>query len=488
MEVDLSTTSTDPAPPDQGMAENGDERLAAHYVKRTQQLAFNTQQLPRLRLFGFATLCALLLIYNELVTGGASFGRWLPFTIAAFAYSLLSWLVLWRYWARVRGLDLGLVSLGLDIPMFTWGLWVSGGYHSWLLFLLLVRVADQTNTTRRRVLAFLHVSMACYVVMVIGQAWADPRPPVLRTELAKVLTVYLVGLYVASTTKVAERMRHRLERALRFARSTARDLSEQAVELNRARAAAEAAARAKASLMANVGHEVRTPLAGMLGLTRLALETEVSPEVRANLTLANQSGEQLLHLIEQVMELAAGDVTPSQQPFEPRLLVTEVAERYASPAATKGLELDVEVDPLVPLVLQGDRERLGKILRNLMENAIKFTPRGSVLLTARVTERSPTETWLEIGVLDTGIGISEAKKDQVFEAFTQVNAAPNRPAGGAGLGLTVCRHLANLLGGRLTIESYPGEGTAVRLAVPMRLPPAAPVSDRASEATAAGSL
>jgi signal transduction histidine kinase len=438
--------------------------------RRARRVAINSNQLPRLRLLGFVTLSLALLVHHWLMSPQQTLVPWLVFTVCSLGYALVAWWVLARFYDRSARVDLGVLTLAVDIPMFTWALWVSGGHRSWLGFLLLVRVADQTSTTVRRVLAFLHLSLVCYGIMLLLQALFESPAPDLRVEAAKLTGLYALGLYLASTTRVAERIRRQADRAMRFADDTARDLRVQAVELRQARVGADAVAQAKVDLLANIGNELRTPVVSMLWHTGLSLGADHLPaEVRANLLLVRESGQSLLRLVDHVLQLAADGPIQHQRDFDVQGLLSDVVASQASTASAKGLRLEMEVDSMVPPVLRGEPGCIEQILDNLADNAVKFTERGSILVTAAVLSRSATHIQLEMTVLDTGIGIADGKRELIFEAFGQADTAQSGILGGAGLGLAVSRRLARALGGDLKIESTVGKGTAARLTMPLQL-------------------
>lgn len=246
------------------------------------------------------------------------------------------------------------------------------------------------------------------------------------------------------------------------------DITEQkltADHLRRTRDAAEDLARAKSSFLASMSHEIRTPLNAMLGLTELLLETELDEQQREFVTTAHGSGQLLLEILNNILDfsaLEAGRVEIDVQPFEIRPMIARVAETLAGVAERRGIALTTSVADDVPTALVGDPARLQQILVNVVSNAIKFTEQGSVTVAAHWSRAN-----LEIAVRDTGIGIPADRIDRLFEPFSQADVSISRRFGGTGLGLAISRHLAEMLGGALTLESVEGEGTTVRLVAPM---------------------
>jgi signal transduction histidine kinase len=364
-----------------------------------------------------------------------------------------------------KGVNLGTFFLAFDILWFAGAVWVSGADQSWLLVLLLVRVADQTNTTFRRVLVFLHLSVASYLLVLLAQHLLDGRPPRLRVEAVKLLIVYFTGLYIATTARTAEALRRRTTRAIHVGRGLIQTLRTQSEALEKARADAERAGRAKTVFLGNMGHELRTPLTAVLGLTELVLETELSAEQREHLGAVRGSGAQLLRMVDDILDLArleAGALTLRDEAVDLRRLLDDLAADLRAGAADKGLVVTAAVAPDVPLQVRGDGGRLAQALGHLGRNAVKFTDAGSVALAARVTGGD-----MELSVSDTGIGIAGDKQAMIFDAFSQVEGSTQRKHGGTGLGLALVGRLAGLMNGRVGLESEPGHGARFFLSLPL---------------------
>jgi len=257
-----------------------------------------------------------------------------------------------------------------------------------------------------------------------------------------------------------------------------RDITERRrveTELVAAKEAAEAGSRAKAQFLANMGHELRTPLNAVLGMTDLTLmEETLAPAVRENLETVRAAANDLLGIISGVLdfsEIEAGDLAFASAPFSPAEAVEAEVRTAAARAREKGLALSHVVNPDVPEKVIGDSGRLRQILRNLLDNAVKFSDAGSVTVTAAALPAVPGEVELHFIVADTGPGIPEAQQVLVFEAFVQADGSTTRKHGGTGLGLTLCAHLVKLMGGRIWLESAPGRGSKFHFTV--RVPLAA---------------
>jgi len=243
-----------------------------------------------------------------------------------------------------------------------------------------------------------------------------------------------------------------------------------------AREAAEASSLAKSQLLANMSHEIRTPMNGVLGMAELLLNTSLTGQQQRFAETIHRSGQTLMHILNDILDFSKmeqGKLTLESLPFDLNQIIEELLELFAENAQTKGLELACGLSAETPTALLGDAGRLRQVLTNLLNNAIKFTDQGEVMVYIDLLEEGEGEAvWLRFEVSDTGIGIAPEVQARIFESFTQADGSMARKYGGTGLGLAITQQLVGLMGGILSVESKPGKGSTFRFNACLQKQPA----------------
>ena len=302
---------------------------------------------------------------------------------------------------------------------------------------------------------------------------ADVTPEVKRKALAGEATDFLTKPF--DRAEVVLRIRNLL--SARYFHLQLRDQNqlleqrvvERTIELRDAREAALEASRLKTEFLAVMSHEFRTPMSVIIGWTDLLLHTDLNDEQRKSARTVRQSAQHLLTILNDILDFAhieAGRLRIESNPFDPHALILQASEALQPAAQAKGLRLTTTVAPGVPHQVRGDPRRVHKLLLNLVSNAVKFTHRGEVGLRAEVDEATATRVTLRFAVSDTGIGLSQAALKRLFQPFTQADGSDTRRHGGTGLGLSMCKRLVELMGGKIGVESREGQGSTFWVTVP----------------------
>jgi signal transduction histidine kinase len=287
-----------------------------------------------------------------------------------------------------------------------------------------------------------------YSLGAVDYILAPVVPEVLRTKVAVFVDLY----------RMTQQVKRQAEQRVLLAQEHA------------ARVAAERANRSKSQFLANVSHELRTPMNAIIGMTDLALEEDLKPEVRECLAAVHSNAHLLLELLNEILDLSkleAGKLSLQEVSFSLREMVEELDQSFGFRAEEKGLSYSSTVANDVPNQLIGDPLRLRQLLMNLLSNAVKFTDKGEVRVAIEVESILNREAWIRFAVSDTGVGISQEDQERIFAPFTQVDATTTRRHGGTGLGLTIVSELVQLMGGYRSVRSEVGRGSTFSFTVPL---------------------
>jgi PAS domain S-box-containing protein len=271
----------------------------------------------------------------------------------------------------------------------------------------------------------------------------------------------LVTRALGIRTDITER-KHSEEELERHKSDLEHLVSERTAELEAATKQAENANQAKSAFLANMSHEIRTPMNAVIGLSQLALGTDLDELQRDYITKVLRSSRALLGILNDILDyskIEAGSLEVEQVDFSLEDTLRATSDLFAVHAEEKGLELFIDIGPDVPDRLKGDPLRFGQVVSNLVGNAIKFTDHGEIHIRVEATEQTERSVVLRVAVRDTGIGITHDQANRLFQPFTQADATVTRKFGGTGLGLTISKRLVELMGGQITLSSEPGHGS-----------------------------
>ncbi len=335
-----------------------------------------------------------------------------------------------------------------------------------------VYILDDLSDLRQRLIRYVSMLLAVGLGTLIASF-------VLASRLQKIISLPIVEL--AEITKTVSLQKDYTVRATKRSddeigflidgfNSMLNEIQERDRVLEGARHTAESASRSKSEFLANMSHEIRTPLNGIIGMTDLALDTPLSDDQREFMETVKLSADALLVVINDILDFSkieAGKIELETVPFELRGWLDMTLKTVALRAHEKKLELICDVDPALPLFLEGDSNRLRQIVLNLLGNALKFTPRGEISVAAAQQERGGVH-FVQFTISDSGIGIPREKQNLIFEAFSQADTSTSRKYGGTGLGLSICKQLVHMMGGEIWVTSEVGRGSQFHFTIPLK--------------------
>ncbi len=467
-----------------------DQDLLAQRRERSRR-RLHRVQIPAVRAAGFLILAAIVLLQGWRSDGVFAAGWVGVLVLGNLVYAAVAWMVLRIGYGRSGSLDLSLLLFHADFLIWLPNLYFLEQLNLFYAYFLLVRVVDQVGVGFRRALYFNHLVTLAYLGYAVCLQWLDPARATWADRFSIAAVMYLLGLYLAMTGLVTERLRNRTREAVRTAHGLVEHLAQkahaleaQAEELQRARALAEQASVAKSQFLAVTSHEIRTPMNGIIGTAELLMGTSLTRAQQRYVQTVQSSANALLALIDDVLDLSrieAGKLSLTPGSVDLRALVADAMDLIEITARDKPLRLHAQLPQDLPQRVMADPLRLRQLIVNLLHNAVKFTEQGEVRLELAIVQRHADKLRLRLSVRDTGIGIAEDQQASIFGAFNQVDSSSTRRHGGSGLGLAIVKELTALMDGSLQVHSRIGEGSLFSVELPLSEAPAPLAAPSAAE-------
>jgi len=430
------------------------------------------RQALRLRRYVMAagtSLMVVLLLYVAFLLGGLEWAGFIQGTALIVFWVALFYVVLRTGLnLKFRDASLTMPQLSSSIVTMAFIMYYADQGRAALLIVFLISFLFGVFRLRTNQLLFLAATaVGSYGLMVVALYRFKPATVEPADEILQLIVLAVTLPWFAFMGGYVSRLRDEMTAANR-ALVVARD-------------SAEAAANAKSTFLASMSHEIRTPMNGVIGMTTMLLDTPLTSAQREYVEVIRSSGDGLLTIINDILDFSkieAGKLDLDLHPFDPQACIEDALELVAPHAFAKGLHLTYEIDKLLPGVIISDITRVRQILFNLLSNSIKFTEAGDITVTAAATQLDPGMFELRFTIADTGIGIPADRLDRLFQSFSQVDASTTRKYGGTGLGLVICRRLAELLGGKIWVESETGKGSRFSFTIQAKGGHALPSTDR----------
>ncbi|MFO7893127.1 MAG: ATP-binding protein [Longimicrobiales bacterium] len=438
----------------EGLALDPGEQRA---VRARQLRTLNTRTVPLLRLLGANFLVFGAVVHNSLILGRIDWTAILVYTAFVELYCLASWWALDRWYDPDASPDLALLFLVADLVPMAMAVYLTGADASWIFWVFLVRVVDQTHTYFMRAFMFTWLATLAYASVIGWAVVVDGATVNLPGEIAKLMFLVLAGSYISFTARTSERVRSRLADAIRTARQSVTELRVKSRQLEQAREAAEAGSQAKSQFLSRVSHELRTPMNAILGFAQLLQLDEMTEEQQAHVDEILTGGRHLLDIINEVMDIArveTGSLAKEVEPIRLGPVLREGLERAQPTAERRNVTLPERPPPGSDAWVMGSRRKVRQVFANLLDNAIKYNSSpGTVSLACG--HRDGT---LRVSVTDTGPGLPAGRIEAAFTPFERLGAEKTDPDG-TGLGLPVARSLVEAMNGRIGVDSEPGSGS-----------------------------